>query len=351
MWVQLESLLGMNDIYVSVVVPMRNEEDYIAACLQSILRNDYPAKLIEILVVDGGSSDSSREIVNEVISLNSNIRLLDNPMRITPTALNIGIDAAKGSVIVRMDVHAVYPSDYISRCVNDLVKYDADNVGGVWDIRPGADTSIAKAIVIAQSHPVGVGNVAYRIGSKGVKWVDTVPYGCYKKDTLKQLGGFDPELIRNQDDELNARLRKSGGRILLDPAIQCTYYSRSTLRQVGRMFYQYGYFKPLAAYKLGKVYTIRQLVPPLFVMFIILLVIGATLTSVAFWLLLVVLFVYFTVLVMASAKTALRGKFKVALWLPIVFSILHFSYGFGSLRGMIDLVIRKEKPGDVSFTR
>ena len=337
--------------FVSVVIPMRNEAAYIKDCLQSLLKNNYPAELMEILVVDGVSSDQSREIVTELIKTNKNIRLLSNPERITPTALNVGIGESKGDVVVRLDVHAIYPVDYISRCVDDLFKYGADNVGGLWDIQPGADTYVAKAIALAQAHPVGVGNVAYRIGTKGIKWVDTVPYGCYKKDVFKRIGGFDPDLIRNQDDELNARLRKAGGKILLDPSIQCTYFARPTLMQIGRMFYQYGYFKPLAAYKIGKAYTIRQLVPPAFVAMVILLATGALFSNIIFYFFLALLFTYFIAISFAALSAVLRAGIRVVLWLPVVFSVMHFAYGIGSLRGMVDFLIRKKKPRDVPLTR
>ena len=336
---------------VSVVIPMRNEVVHIKDCLISVLKSDYPDDLLEILVIDGGSDDGSSEIVAELIKDNSNIRLVTNPERITPAALNVGIREATGDVLVRMDVHSIYPSDYISRCVEGLFKYGADNVGGVWNIQPGADTFVAKAIALAQSHPVGVGNVAYRIGSKMIKWVDTVPYGCYRKEVFNRIGGFDNELIRNQDDELNARLRKVGGKILLDPTIQCTYFARPTLMQAGRMFYQYGYFKPLAAYKIGKAYTVRQLVPPIFVALIILLAIGGLFSNLIFWVFFVLIFVYLMVISAASVSAGFHYGAKVGLWLPVVFIIMHFAYGIGSLQGVVDFLIRKKKPVDVQLTR
>jgi len=343
--------VDMQKPFVSVVVPMRNEAAFIGNCLRSLLNNDYLAELMEILVVDGMSDDGSREIVTEITKTYAGIRLLNNPERITPAALNVGIEEARGDIIVRMDVHAIYPSDYIRSCVEGLLKYGADNIGGVWDIQPGAETNVAKAIALAQSHPVGVGNVAYRLGSKGIKWVDTVPYGCYRKEVLQRLGGFDNDLIRNQDDELNARLREAGGKILLDPSIQCTYFARPTLKQIGRMFYQYGYYKPLASRKIGRAYTIRQLVPPTFVAMIILLSLGAIFSGFMFSLLLILFFIYFLTTTSAAVHAGRGSGTQVVFWLPVVFAIMHFAYGLGALQGIFDFLICDKKPCDVPLTR
>ena len=225
---------------------------------------NFPEIVLEILVVDGMSDDGCRTVVEGLTAQQSSIRLLDNPSRITPAALNTGIEAAKGDVIMRMDAHAIYLPDYIARSVEDLEHYGCDNVGGVWEIHPGDQTVMARAIAVAQGHPFAVGNAYYRIGVKEPRWVDTVPFGCFRKDVFDRVGLFDMDLIRNQDDEFNARLIRHGGRILLDPAIRCRYFARSTLVQVVQMFYQYGYYKPLAAMKVGRVMTVRQLVPGLF---------------------------------------------------------------------------------------
>ncbi len=251
---------------VTIIVPCRNEGKWIAPCLDSILANDYPRERLEVLVVDGMSSDETRSVVERRAADQPCIRLLDNAKQITPAALNIGIAAARGAVIVRMDAHVDYPADYVSSLVRLLEEKGADNVGGVCRTLPGAETAIARAIAIGMSHPVGVGNSYFRIGAASERWVDTVPFGCYRKEVFDRIGLFDEELVRNQDDEFNLRLIRSGGRILLTPNVVCRYYARDSLRKLWRMYYQYGYFKPLVVRKVKGVMTLRQLGPPLFVL-------------------------------------------------------------------------------------
>jgi glycosyltransferase involved in cell wall biosynthesis len=339
------------DLFVSIIIPMYNERVFIGNCLESVLANEYPRDRLEILVVDGMSDDSCRTIVKGLAEKHSSIRLLDNPSRTTPAALNTGIEAAKGDVIMRMDAHAIYPPDYIARSVEDLQYYGCDNVGGVLEIHPGDQSVMARAIAVAQGHPFGVGNAYYRIGVKEPKWVDTVAFGCFRKDVFDCIGLFDMDLIRNQDDEFNARLIRHGGRILLDPAIRCRYFARSTLGQVVHMFHQYGYFKPLAAKKVGRIMTVRQLIPSLFVLTLI----GSGGTGL-FWppalltsLLLVGL--YLAASFGAGFKVASRHGFAVGLTLPLVFGSMHFSYGFGFLRGIFVLLGMGRLQRDVALTR
>jgi len=254
---------------VSVIIPCRNEEKFIAQCLYTVFENDFPAKKMEVLVVDGRSEDKTRSIVKRLISSHSNLLLLDNPLKITPAALNIGLKNARGDIIIRMDAHARYPKNYISSLVYHLKSLHADNVGGVWDIKPGANTILAKAIALASSSRFGIGNAYYKLSGQKLKEVDTVPYGCYPKEIFKRIGYFDEELIRNQDDEFNARLRKHGGKIFLIPDIKIEYFARPDLKSTVKMFYDYGLYKPLVNFKTGRIISVRQLVPLFFVFYII----------------------------------------------------------------------------------
>ncbi len=251
---------------VSVIVPCRNEGRWIGACLQLIFDNDYPRDRLEVLVVDGMSDDGTRSVAESFAARYPQLRVLANEKKITPTALNLGIASSSGTVIVRMDAHVEYPATYISSLVNLLDTSGADNVGGICLAQPGAETKMARAIAAGMSHMVGVGNSYFRIGSAEDRWVDTVPFGCYRKEVFARIGLFDEELVRNQDDELNLRLIRNGGRILLSPKIVCRYYTRDSLPKLWRMYYQYGYFKPLVVRKVRGVMTLRQLVPPLFVL-------------------------------------------------------------------------------------
>ena len=212
---------------VSIIIPSRNEENFIGRCLDSIIVNDYPKDKLEILVVDGMSKDKTREIVKSYSEKHSFINLLDNPKRITPVAFNIGIKQAMGEVMMIMGSHSTCNKDYISKCVKYLNEYNADNVGGVMITQSRDGTFIGKTIVTALSHRFGVGNSAFRTGSKEPKWVDTVFGGCYKREVFDKIGLFNEKLVFSSDMEFNLRLKKAGGKILLAPEIVSYYIARS----------------------------------------------------------------------------------------------------------------------------
>src|SRR6266566_3956221 len=207
---------------VSFVMPVRNEQEYIRASLQSLVEQNYPASDCEIIVVDGRSSDRTREIIEEIRHQNSQVRCLENPAGIVPTAMNIGIRAARGEVIIRADGHNVYPRDYAANCVKYLEETGAENVGGPW-VTLAADESFGARLVAAVlSSPFGVGNSKFRT-SREEGFVDTVPFGAFRREIFDRVGMYNEKLVRNQDNELNARIRKAGGRIYLTPALT-TYY-------------------------------------------------------------------------------------------------------------------------------
>ena len=179
--------------------------------------------------------------------------------------MNIGVAEAKGDIVMRVDAHYEYPPHYASRLVQWLEHSGADNVGGIWILEPANDSAIARAIAIAVRHPFGVGNARYRLGSSESQAVDTVPFGCYRKEVFRRIGGFDEDLVRNQDIEFNMRLRRAGGEILLVPDVVVRGHARGTLTKIARMFFQYGYYNPLVIRKLGGRVTLRQTATPLFV--------------------------------------------------------------------------------------
>jgi glycosyltransferase involved in cell wall biosynthesis len=326
---------------VSIIVPCRKERRYVADCLESIRQNDFAADSLEVLVVDGASDDGTREIIESYARQWPSVRCLDNPAGTAPAALNIGIRVARGDIIMRMDAHCHYPRNYVSMLVQWLDKSGADNVGGVCRTLPGSESRTARAIAIALSHPLGVGNSRFRIGTKSERWVDTVPFGCYRRDVFERIGLFDEDLVRNQDDEFNQRLLKNGGRILLVPDVVVDYYARDSISKVARMYYQYGYFKPLVAKKLGRIGTVRQVVPAAFVVALL----GSLMLGI--WLgparlvFAGILGVYVGALLMAGAAGIPRNGFRVSVLLPLVFAVLHLSYGWGSIRGMIRFLFRR----------
>lgn len=339
---------------VSLILPCRNEEHHIESCLDSLIATHYPHDDLELLVVDGQSDDRTREIVARRARVHPWIRLLDNPERIVPTALNLGVRAATGEIIMRVDAHALYPPEYVPRLVAALLETGADNVGGRVITLPANESVTAQAIARALSHPFGVGNSWFRLAGDGpaeMREVDTVPFGCWRREVFTHIGGFDEELVRNQDDEFNYRLRRAGGRVVLVPDVVAYYYARASRRQLARMLYQYGYFKPLVARKVGAVVTMRQLVPPVFVSAMAMgaLVAPFWRSSAVAWLGALALYV---AVVMGCALHAARGL-REAIALATTFPLLHVPYGYGFLLGLWHLVTRRtwHKPSAIPLTR
>jgi glycosyltransferase involved in cell wall biosynthesis len=321
---------------VSIVIPCRNEIRHIGACLDSILASEYPRERLEVVIADGMSDDGTRDALAHYTAAYGWIRVLDNPKRITPCGMNLAIRAAGGEIIIRMDAHAIYPPDYVTRLVRARQETGADNVGTPVNTLPADDTPMARAIAVGLSHRLGVGNSHFRVGTSTRKWVDHVPFGCWGRELFDRVGLFDEELPRDQDVEFNARLLNRGGRILLLPDIASGYHARRTIRQVGRMLYQYGYFKPLVARKAGRIMTVRQVVPSLFV-----LGLAGSAILIPWWPIALRVFagiagVYGILVAGAALQTARRHDWRAGLALVAVLPIMHVNYGIGYLLGLGD---------------
>lgn len=328
---------------VSIVIPCRNERRYIAGCLDSILANGYPHERLEIIVSDGMSDDGTREILADYERRFPFIRRLDNPARTTPVGINLAIRASRGSLIMLTGAHSVYAEEYVATLAAWSEQSGADVVGGVLTTCPANNGPIARAIAIGMGHPLGVGNSHFRIGVKEPRLVDTVAMGCYRRDVFDRVGFFDEDLVRNQDDEFNLRLLKHRGRVLLVPDATSQTFARDSLARLWRMFYQYGYFKPLVARKLGRVMTVRQLVPGLFVLSLLLLGAGSRYSLPAIGLGLIGAS-YAAVCLIAAVRALTAGqRIKTAAALLLVFPTLHLSYGLGSLRGLLDFLILRRR--------
>ncbi|MCK4781649.1 glycosyltransferase family 2 protein [Candidatus Parcubacteria bacterium] len=319
---------------ISVIIPCRNEEKFIGQCLDSIITQDYPTKNLEILVIDGMSQDRTREIIEKF-----KIQIIDNPKKIIPCALNIGIKQARGEIIIRMDTNAIYAKNYISKCVSCLQKYKADNVGGVIKTLPKKNTIFAKAITLALSHPFGVGGSHFRAGSKKPRWVDTVYGGCFKKQIFEKIGFFNENLARSQDMEFNLRLKKAGGKILLVPDIISYYYPSSTLTDFFKHNIKDGIWAiyPLKFVKMP--FRLRHYIPFIFTSSLL----GAGLLAFFFpiflYLFLLIFSSYFLTNMYFSVKIALRERdLRYLLIMPITFAIRHIGYGLGSILGLIKLL-------------
>ncbi len=335
---------------VSVIIPTRNESKYIGDTLKSVFMQDYPSQFVEVIIADGESDDDTKAVVEELIVKHSNVKLISNPERIVPYALNYAIVASSGDIIIRMDSHSSYPQNYISRLVGELERLKSDNVGGVCITLPANDDLIPTAIALSISHPFGIGDSTFRVGSDKIKEVDTVPFGCFRRTLFDEIGFFDTDLIRNQDDEFNGRLLKNGGKIHLIPDVKIKYYARSDIKSLVKMFYQYGLFKPLVNKKLGAPATLRQFVPPLFLLFLLsgLLLPMLPFIFVMAWLFFVAFYFFMSIIVGLILATK-EKRFTLLIVIPFLFPLIHISYGWGYLRGFYLVYVLNRKLGNSNY--
>ena len=344
-----------NDILVSFLIVVRNEQEYIEQCLRSILNQIFEPELYEIIVVDGMSTDRTREIVEQLINEHParKIQLLDNPERTLATGWNLGIRKSKGKIIIRIDGHGSAPPDFISESVRALNEHpDAWCVGG--PIETINTTYVGRAIATAMSSPVGVGNAMFRLGNyEG--YVDTLAFGAYKRWVFDKIGLFDEGLLRNQDDELNLRLIINGGKIFMTPKIKSKYYSRTSLGKLWRQYFQYGFWRIRTLQKHKRAATLRQIVPLLFVSSLFVLAVGGIVSKIFWYILAATLLLYALALVYGSINVGRQAGWKYALLAPVVFAILHFGYGFGCLWGIVRFVLLRSKfmikPSDAKLSR
>lgn len=337
-------MLSDNRPFVTVIVPCRNEERFIAACLDSILAGDYPQDRYEVLVVDGRSDDRTGWILKQYSRRYPQVRVLENPRQITPAALNLGLRAARGEIIARVDAHAIYPTSYLSQLIAALHETGAESVGGLIDTRPGADTAVARAIAVAMSHPMGVGNSHFRVGSPTRRNVEHVPFFCCRKEVFDRVGYFDEELIRNQDGEFSARLIRHGGRIVLIPDVVSVYFARDSMAKLARTFYQYGYFKVLTTRKIGRVMTVRQVVPAAFILTLLVTGLASLWLDLAGIAFLGIVGAYAAVVIAAALRSGHGIGLRSTIMLCGAFPVMHFVYGFGSLRRAVELLVRRGAP-------
>lgn len=316
---------------VSVVVPVFDEEGFAGRCVASVLAQDYPAGLVEVLVVDGRSTDGTRaEVLAAAAAAPDRVRLLDNPARIVPAAMNVGLAHAGGDVVVRVDGHAALPPGYVSRCVAVLAATGADCVGGVIET-VSAEDGVGRAIAAAQSSRFGVGDVAFRTGRADAGPADTVPFGAYPRSVFDRIGGYDEELACNEDDELNLRLLRSGGVVWFDPSISAEYVSRPTLGGLWRQYFRYGRYKVRVAQKRGGFGAVRHVVPATFVTATALSLLLAAIRRDPRWAL-AVLGPYAAAMLPATAQVAHRSRVRPD-GVAAAFAVLHTSYGVGFLTG------------------
>ena len=255
---------------VSIIIPCLNEEKTIRILLDAILAQTYPLAKMEVVIADGLSEDNTRAEIFAFKEENPalDLRVVDNPKRIIPAGLNTAINASRGEIIVRLDAHSAPAPDYVALCVDALNAGLGDNVGGVWDIRPGAEGWGASSIAAAAAHPLGVGDALYRHATQA-QIVDTVPFGAFRRELIERIGLFDESLLANEDYEFNARIRQNGGTVWLNPAIRSIYFARPTFGALARQYFNYGFWKWQMLRRYPETLRWRQASPPLFVLSII----------------------------------------------------------------------------------
>lgn len=321
--------------FVSVVIPVYNEEKYIRECIDSLLTQTYPKENMEIIFVDGMSKDKTVEIINEYSKAYPYIKVLENPKKIVPVAMNIGIKAAVGEYIVRLDAHADYPQDYVEKCVKYLVENeDWDNVGGFAETKGRG--FMGSTIALMLSSKFGVGNSKFRTERKS-DFVDTVPFGTYRKSLFEKIGYYDERLVRNQDNELNYRIRKNGGKIFLAEDIVFSYYCRDSIKGISKMAVQNGKWNIFTSKFCPGTMGIRHFIPLAFVASVIGLTIFSLIWSPFVYLLLAELLLYLLCDILFTLK--LKPNFKQFFILLALFPIFHVCYGFGSISGLINVYI------------
>lgn len=327
----MNALSDHKPLRVSVIVPCRNERHHIEACIQSILTQTISATELEVIVADGQSNDGTREILTRLEQTHTPLRVIENPRRIVSTGLNAAIRVARGPIILRMDAHTTYAPDYVEQCLQVLQETGVENVGGPLCTR--GERYVERVIAAAFQAPFVVGG-ARRCDPHYEGLIDTVTYGCWPREVFDQFGGFDEELVRNQDDEFNLRLTRGGGRIWQSPRIVSWYTPRGSLRALWRQQLQFGYWKVRVIQKHKIPASIRHIVPGSFALSLLVLAFAACLWPPAIWPLLALSGVYGLANLVASTLTAARkGWFLLPLF-PLVTACFHFAYGLGFLRGM-----------------
>jgi glycosyltransferase involved in cell wall biosynthesis len=330
--------------FVSVIVPCRNEASFIGRCLESIFESDYPALRMEVIVADGRSVDGTRQLLDALSAREARLRVIDNPERITPVALNLALAASQGEILIWFSGHGAMPRDYVRRCVELLESSGADCAGGSIRTVAQSNGSFSGPIVAALSSRFGVGNSAFRTcgaagspANTGARPADTVFGGCWRRELFSRIGGFNERLERSQDIEFNLRLRRAGGTIMLDPSIVCDYYARADLATFWRHNFSNGVWA-LLPFALSNIVPIRarHLVPLAFVAAMV----GSLVLPFPWSMALAA--VYAAANLAASAQIALvqrRADYMVLM--PIAFASLHVAYGLGSGWGCLKLAANK----------
>jgi succinoglycan biosynthesis protein ExoA len=317
-------------------VPCYNEQRTIRSLLNSIYHQTYPRQNLEVIIADGLSTDQTRQEILDFKHENDDmvVKVIDNPKRSIPSALNQAIEDANGDYIVRLDAHSVPAADYVARSVEALEGGFGDNVGGLWVIHPGSNTWQARSIARAAAHPLGVGDARYRVGGRA-QVVDTVPFGAFQRSLIERIGKFDETLLTNEDYEFNTRIRHAGGKIWFDPGIKSQYIARQNLRELASQYWRYGFWKVKMLKRFPESFRWRQLAG-LFVLSFPLLALLGIWVNWAVWLLLIEIVIYLLALILVGLQLAIKHRdLALLIGVPLAIATMHFSWGTAFIWSMI----------------
>ena len=322
---------------ISVIVPCYNEQSTIGLLLEAVYAQTTPRQEMEVVIADGMSTDQTRQRIHEFQERRPelSVQIVDNPQRNIPAGLNCAIRAARGEFIVRLDAHCVPRPDYVARCVQALQLGIGDNVGGVWEIRPGGDGWQSRSIAVAASHPLGVGDARYRYTDRA-GYVDTVPFGAFRREMAHRIGLFDETLLTNEDYEFNVRLRQAGGKVWLDPEIRSIYFARSGLGALARQYWRYGFWKARMLRRYPATLRWRQALPPVFVVSLLFWAGLAFVLPVTGWVFVLELATYGLILLAAGIRLGLQKKDLALIFgVPLAIATMHISWGSAFLWSLI----------------
>lgn len=319
---------------VAVVIPTLNEEKFIENCLQSVMEQTFPFEEMDVMVVDGGSKDRTREIVNRISEKHPNVRLIHNPGKIQSIAFNIGVKESTAPYIVRLDAHAYYSKPYIETCVKHLMEMpEVGNSGGVWDIQPQRPELVPEASAILNQVKFGIGGASYRVGA-AEGYADEVPFGSYPRKVIEEVGGMREDLARGEDNEFYSRIKKAGYKVYLDPKAVITYYARDTFKGNMKQMYANGLSIGKLLYIDRESVGLRHMVPLAFVVAIIGSFVLGCIWTPLFALLGLVLGAYLLADLAATISACMKSGWKYAVVLPLLFFLVHVSYGWGTIVGI-----------------
>ncbi|HBX70481.1 MAG TPA: glycosyltransferase family 2 protein [Chloroflexi bacterium] len=328
---------------VSIIIPCYNEQATIRLLLDALYAQVFARSEMEVIIADGLSTDGTRAEISAwgIAHPDLIIRIVDNPKRVIPAALNAALRAAEGEIVVRLDAHSMPEHDYVARSVQALREGRGDNVGGVLRIQPGAAGWVARSIAVAAAHPLGVGGAQYRVGGQP-QAVDTIPFGAYYRNLIERIGFYDETLLSNEDYEYNARIRRAGGVVWFDPQIQSTYFARSTFGKLAQQYWRYGYWKLQMLRRYPNTIRWRQGLPPAFVLSVFLMSLLAIWFQWAAWLLLLETIFYSLVLAVVGLQSAVRVRNAgLVIGVPLAIASMHISWGVAFLWSFGKTVLRR----------